>query len=131
MGGAPSETAFRERVELAQRADRAARAYDRRIFQVQVSYADNLRQVMVATSDGRLLADFQPMLRFNVQCLSEMGSSRQTAVDGGGGRMGMEYFVDHTPEGIPILGDANLISQSGNFFSGDLVPLICAALSGP
>src|SRR5437868_6331416 len=44
---APSETGFRERVELAQRADRAARAYDRRIFQVQVSYADNLRQVMV------------------------------------------------------------------------------------
>jgi len=39
--------------------------------------------------------------------------------------------VDHTPEGIPIFGDASLISQSGNFFSGDLVPLICAALSGP
>jgi len=39
--------------------------------------------------------------------------------------------IDHTPEGIPILGDAKLISQSGNFFSGDEVPLICAALSGP
>ncbi|HYV77149.1 MAG TPA: hypothetical protein VE979_03395 [Streptosporangiaceae bacterium] len=39
--------------------------------------------------------------------------------------------IGHTPEGIPILGDANLISQSGNFFSGDLVPVICAALSGP
>src|SRR6202142_3810985 len=51
---APSETAFKERVELAQRADRAARAYDPRIFQVQVTYADNLRHVMVATSDGVL-----------------------------------------------------------------------------
>jgi hypothetical protein len=39
--------------------------------------------------------------------------------------------VDHTPEGIPIIGDAKLISQSGNFFSGDLAHLICAALSGP
>ncbi len=49
--------------------------------------------------------------------------------------------VDHTPEGIPILGDPNLISQSGNFFSGffavsgffsgDIAPLVCAALSGP
>ena len=39
--------------------------------------------------------------------------------------------VDHTPEGIPILEETGLISQSGNFFSGDLVPLICAALSGP
>src|SRR5215471_17816855 len=40
---APSETAFLSRVELAQRADRAARAYDPRIYQVQVVYADNLR----------------------------------------------------------------------------------------
>src|SRR6266436_6516710 len=31
---ATNETAFRERVELAQRADRAARAYDPRVFQV-------------------------------------------------------------------------------------------------
>jgi hypothetical protein len=39
--------------------------------------------------------------------------------------------VDHSPEGIPILEFTNLISQSGNFFSGDTTPLICAALSGP
>jgi hypothetical protein len=39
--------------------------------------------------------------------------------------------VDHTPEGIPVLEFTNLISQSGNFFSGDIAPLICAALSGP
>ena len=39
--------------------------------------------------------------------------------------------IGHTdPEGIPILGDVKLISQSGNF-SGDVVPSICAALSGP
>ncbi len=37
---APSETAFSERVELAQRADIAARAYDPRVFQVQVGYAE-------------------------------------------------------------------------------------------
>src|SRR5258707_635926 len=43
-----TETAFAERVELVKRADRCARAYDPRVFQVQASYADNLRQVMVA-----------------------------------------------------------------------------------
>ena len=39
--------------------------------------------------------------------------------------------IGHTDEGIPIHGPATLISQSGNFFSGDVAPLICAALSGP
>jgi hypothetical protein len=39
--------------------------------------------------------------------------------------------VDHSPEGIPIIEFTNLISQSGNFFSGDETALVCAALSGP
>ena len=39
--------------------------------------------------------------------------------------------VDHTPEGIPDVMFTNVISQSGNFFSGDDTPLVCAALSGP
>jgi hypothetical protein len=39
--------------------------------------------------------------------------------------------VDHTPEGVPVLEFTNLISESGNFFSGDAAPLVCAALSGP
>src|SRR5439155_2606402 len=60
---APTETAFAERVELVKRADRAARAYDPRIFQVQAMYADNLRQVLVATSDGALTLDRQPLAR--------------------------------------------------------------------
>src|ERR1051325_6948729 len=54
---APTETAFTDRVELVKRADRAARAYDSRVFQVQAAYADNLRYVMVATSDGVLTVD--------------------------------------------------------------------------
>src|SRR5690242_7626622 len=51
---APTETAFAERVQLVKRADTAARAFDPRIFQVQAAYADNLRHVMVATSEGVL-----------------------------------------------------------------------------
>jgi len=39
--------------------------------------------------------------------------------------------IDHSPEGIPITAFTDLISQSGNFFSGDTAPLVCAALSGP
>src|ERR1700724_1177332 len=67
---APTETAFSERVELVKRADRAARAYDPRIFQVQAVYADNLRYVLVATSDGVLSMDRQPLARMSVFALA-------------------------------------------------------------
>jgi len=97
---APSETAFRERVELTQRADKAARAYDPRIFQVQVVYADNLRQVLVATSDGVLNFDRQPLARMSVFALArETGGIPQQGHAGGGGRYELDFFrTERTPE---------------------------------
>jgi TldD protein len=97
---APSETAFRERVELAQRADVAARAYDPRVFQVQVVYADNLRQVLVATSDGMLNYDRQPMTRMSVFVLArDKSGPPQQGHAGGGGRYELDWFSTvRTPE---------------------------------
>jgi len=60
---APSETSLAERVELVKRADHAARAADKACFQVQASYIDSLREVLVATSDGVLSTDRQPLAR--------------------------------------------------------------------
>jgi TldD protein len=97
---APTETAFSERVELVKRADRAARAYDPRIFQVQASYSDNLRQVMVATSAGVLSFDRQPLARLNVAALARnSGGPPQRGHAGGGGRVELAYFLtEKTPE---------------------------------
>src|ERR1700760_803322 len=44
------DTDVQEKVELARRADRAARAHDPRIREVRVSYADELRQILVIGS---------------------------------------------------------------------------------
>jgi len=97
---APTETAFGQRVELVKRADRAARAYDSRIFQVQATYADNLRQVMVATSDGVLTLDRQPLARLSVAALArESGGMPQRGHAGGGGRVELDFFLkEKTPE---------------------------------
>jgi TldD protein len=97
---APTETAFTDRVGLVKRADRAARAYDSRVFQVQASYADTLRQVLVATSEGVLTWDRQPMTRLNVAALArENGGTPQRGHAGGGGRVDLSFFLnDKTPE---------------------------------
>src|ERR1039458_42015 len=91
---APTETAVAERVELVKRADRAARAYDPRIFQVQAVYADNLRYVMVATSDGVLTLDRPPLARLSVSALARQnGGPPQSGRAGGGGRVELDYFL--------------------------------------
>jgi TldD protein len=101
---APSETSLAERVELVKRADRAARAADRRVFQVQASYIDNLRHVLVATSDGVLSSDRQPLARLGVSVLAREADGQgdgiaQRGYSGGGGRVGLEFFeTEKTPE---------------------------------
>jgi len=97
---APTETAFSERVELVKRADRAARASDPRVFQVQAVYADNLRHTLVATSDGVLALDRQPLARMSVWALARQdGGPPQRGHAGGGGRVELGYFLNEkTPE---------------------------------
>jgi TldD protein len=97
---APTDTAFADRVELVKRAYRAARAYDSRVFQAQAVYLDNLKHVMVATSDGVLSLDRQPLARMSVWATArEKGGPPQRGHAGGGGRVELDYFLnDKTPE---------------------------------
>ncbi|MCC7365082.1 MAG: metalloprotease TldD [Dehalococcoidia bacterium] len=86
------------KVALLERADHAARAYDPSIRRVDASIGDELKYVLIARSDGRVVGDVQPLIRMNISALSERGESRQVARTGGGGRLGLEYFEQVTPE---------------------------------
>ena len=94
------DTPLQERVQFVKRADAAARAHDSRVFQVQAIYADSVRHVLVATSDGRLSTDLQPMARLNVAVLArEENGVPQRGYAGGGGRIGLDFFTGaHSPE---------------------------------
>jgi len=100
MLSAPHETGLAERVDLVKRADAAARAYDSRVFQVQATYADSIRHLLVASSDGRLSFDRQPMARMSVAALArEPDGVPQHGYSGGGGRVTMDFFLsEKTPE---------------------------------
>jgi TldD protein len=100
MRTAPNETSLTDRVALIKRADEAARAADPRVFQVQAVYADSLRHVLVATSEGVLSFDRQPMARLSVMVLArEKGGMPQQGYAGGGGRVTLDHFLTQaTPE---------------------------------
>jgi TldD protein len=100
MVTSPHEVSLAERVDLVKRADTAARAYDSRVFQVIASYADSVREILMASSDGRLNFDRQPMARLNVAVLArETDGVPQQGYSGGGGRVTLDFFLNEkTPE---------------------------------
>ncbi len=87
-----------EKRALLERASRAAHAFDPRIVKVSVTFAEEIREILVITSDGRSAYDVQPLLRFGVSAVAEQGGRRESGRSGGGGRKTLAYFDDKTPE---------------------------------
>ncbi len=87
-----------EKRELLRRANEAAHAYDKRIIKVETSLSEEIREILMFTSDGRSAHDVQPLLRFGIRAVAEDGAKRQDGSSGGGGRTTMGYFEGKTPE---------------------------------
>jgi len=86
------EVATRDRVTLLNAIDVEARRYDPRIKNVMASYNTEYKIMLVATSDGLMVGDIQPLSRLQVTCIAEENGNRQVGTFGGGGRIGLEYF---------------------------------------
>jgi TldD protein len=87
-----------EKRALLERASAAAMAYGPEIIKAEASFAEELREILIATSDGRMVHDVQPLLRFGIRAVAERDGKRQEGSSGGGGRMTMGYFDQRSPE---------------------------------
>jgi TldD protein len=83
---------------LLERAASAAHAFDPHIVKVEASFSEEIREILVVTSDGNMVRDAQPLLRFGVRAIAEKNGKRQEGSSGGGGRTSIDYFVSKTPE---------------------------------
>lgn len=88
----------RDKRALLERAAASVLGADPRIKKAQASFAESVREILIATSDGRVAHDFQPMMRFGVSAVAEDGARRESGQSGGGGRMTLGYFEDKSPE---------------------------------
>ncbi len=88
------EVATKDRVELLNAIDAEARRYDPRIKNVMAAFNTEYKIMVVATSDGMMVGDMQPLSRLQVTCIAEDNGNRQVGTFGGGGRIGLDYFRD-------------------------------------
>lgn len=98
----PAEVATTRKLELVRAANAAARAYDPRVVQVAVSYADSLRSVAIVNSEGRFVEESRLQLIFNVRVVAREGDLLQSAYEVAGGALGFEMFDEMDPETIAL-----------------------------
>jgi len=83
-----------DKVALLERLERVARARDPRVTHVMASLAGEHETVLIARSDGLVVADVRPLVRMSITVIVEENGRREQGYSGGGGRFDYAYFTD-------------------------------------
>jgi TldD protein len=83
---------------LLERADTTARGYDPRIVAVNAQVIDEVQEVWIATSEGRMVTDRRPLVTLGIQAVASDKRERSSGYAGDGGRTSVAYFDVQTPE---------------------------------
>jgi TldD protein len=90
-----------DKVAFLERIDRETRRLDPRIKQVMASLVGVHDIVLIASSDGRIAADFRPLVRLNVTVILEQDGLREQGYAGMGGRYGLAELL-RSPEALNL-----------------------------
>jgi TldD protein len=88
----PGDVPKARKVELLTAADEVARSQGGAITQVTARYADSVRRILVANSDGTLATDDQVRTMFSVSCVASADTGMQTGRESVGHTVGFELF---------------------------------------
>ncbi len=88
----PDDVATSEKISLLAQANDAARSEGASITQVQASFAEGRRRILVASTDGVFASDDQIRTRFNVMCVATGDTGLQTGYESLARTEGFEVF---------------------------------------
>ncbi|HET7004206.1 MAG TPA: metalloprotease TldD [Candidatus Binatia bacterium] len=89
-----NDVPLERKVALLYEIDKFTRALDPRVKNVFASIGAEYKVILVASSQGMVVGDIQPLTRLNVTCIVEENGNRQVGSFGGGGRVEFGFFVD-------------------------------------
>jgi len=93
----PDQVPVAEKAGVVEQANQAARQVSQAIEQVTVGYADTVKRVTTANSDGVWVEQEVIRTRLMVNVVVRKGEEIQTGYDAVGGTVGFELFRDHDP----------------------------------
>jgi TldD protein len=88
------------KLDLLQRMDAAARAADPRVVSVRIEYTDEVRDVLIGTSEGVYVLDRQYLVSISCAPTAQAGGKRGSGLATLGGRIDADYFRQVSPEDV-------------------------------
>jgi len=88
----PHRAPLERKIGLVQEAYRACQKSAPAVKKVKAALLDQIQYVMIANTDGLLVADARPLVKLSCVAIAEKRGKREYGFSGGGGRVGLEYF---------------------------------------
>ncbi len=96
----PDDVPTREKTDLLREACQAASAVDEKISQVDGTYLDTDRAILVANTEGLCREDRKVRTRLAISAVASDGGENQSGFFGPGGGVGVEFFENVSPKSI-------------------------------
>jgi len=118
-------------ISLLHRADDAARARSGDVKNVSVTQVSVAQDIIVATSDGRLMADRRVRTRMTCRVTARREGKLETGFCGPGAGVGIEFYERRTPEAIGSeAADRALNALAGVEPPGGVFPVVLGPSGG-
>ena len=90
----PDQIVIKEKADLLFWANDKTRAYHPLISQVQVTYLDEVQEVLIANSEGLLVQDKRVRTRLYIMAVAAKDNEKQIGTMGPGACKGFEFYLD-------------------------------------
>jgi TldD protein len=122
----PDDVEASKKADVVALIDRVARGYDPAIKQVRASYRDELRRIVIATSDGVFVKQEEPLVWIDIDTLAERGGKRHPGYVRQSQKLGFEYADPKLVEEMArdAARQAVVMLDAGDSPSGDMPVVI-------
>ncbi len=90
------EVGIEARIPALQKINAVMHGADKRVIKTSASLSDEASYIMVASSDGRIACDYQPMIRVGASSTAEQNGKRETNWFDLSARRGIGFLSDET-----------------------------------
>ncbi|KAA3635629.1 MAG: TldD/PmbA family protein [Calditrichaeota bacterium] len=121
-----------KRIPAIQQINKVMHDADNRVIKTNTSISDDSTYILVATSDGRIVCDYQPMVQIAGSCTAEQNGQRESNGFNLCGRHGIDFV---SPESLDRIGTES-VRRTVNLFdavkpdAGEMPVVLAAGSSG-
>ncbi len=127
-----SEVKTDDKLDLVRQLEKLARQQDPAVKKVSISWSDYEQQVVIATLDGRLVADYRPMTRLWCTVTAERNGVQQSTSANLSGRYGIDHYTHERLQALAkkAVDNTLVLFDARRPPAGEMPVLLAAGASG-